>query len=208
MPPMNNPSPLRKLRFILWVLVAAAAVALALLLLRPGGQVPRPAPQQDYAAAIGGPFELTAPDGKTVTDRDLRGRPFALFFGFTRCPDVCPTTLARLAKLRSQMGKDGDKFQIVFVSVDPEADTPADIGRYVALFGTPIIGLTGTPEQIERIAKAYKIYYAKVPQDGGNYTVDHSATVFLMDRNGRFQSTLDNQESDSAALGKLRRLVA
>lgn len=202
---MSKSSPLRTVRLILWVLVAAAAIALALLLLR---SPQSPPPPQTYSAAIGGPFALTAPDGRTVTDKDLRGRPFALFFGFTRCPDVCPTTLARLAKLRRDMGKDGDKFRIVFVSVDPDADTPANIGRYIGLFGTPIVGLTGTPNQIAAIAKAYRIYYAKVPQDGGNYTVDHSATVFLMDRDGRFQSTLDNQESDSAALAKLRRLVA
>jgi protein SCO1/2 len=192
-------------RVILWVLVAAAAIALALLLLR---QPEPPAPAQDYTAAIGGPFAMTAPDGKTVTDKDLRGRPYALFFGFTRCPDVCPTTLARLAKLRRDLGEDGDKFQIVFVSVDPEADKPADVGRYIALFETPIVGLTGTPEQVDAIAKAYRIYYAKVPQDGGNYTIDHSAVVFLMDRDGRLQSTLDNKENDAAALAKLRRLVA
>lgn len=202
---MSDPGLLRRMRLILWVLVAAAAIALALLLLRQ----PEPhTPVQDYSAAIGGPFTMTAPDGKTVTDKNLSGRPYALFFGFTRCPDVCPTTLARLAKLRRDLGEDGDKFQIVFVSVDPEADTPRDIGRYIALFDTPIVGLTGTPEQVAAIARAYRIYYAKVPQDGGNYTIDHSATVFLMDREGRLQSTLDMEESDEAALAKLRRLVA
>ena len=198
-------SALQTIRFILWLLVAAAAIAVAVLLLR---RPEPPAPAQDYSAAIGGPFAMTAPDGKTVTDKDLRGQPYVLFFGFTRCPDVCPTTLARLAKLRRDMGEDGDRFQIVFVSVDPEADKPADVGRYIALFGTPIVGLTGTPQQVAAIAKAFRIYYAKVPQDGGNYTVDHSATVFLMDRDGRLQSTLDMKESDSAALAKLRRLVA
>lgn len=201
---MSNPGLLRQVRVILWLLVAAAAIALALLLLRQ----PEPPAPQDYAAAIGGPFTMTASDGKTVTDNDLHGRPYALFFGFTRCPDVCPTTLARLAKLRRDLGADGDKFQIVFVSVDPDADKPADVGRYIALFGTPIVGLTGTPEQVAAIAKAFRIYYAKVPQDGGNYTIDHSANVFLVDRDGRLQSTLDMKESDEAALAKLRRLIA
>lgn len=204
-PQPTSRNPLRTVRFILWLLVAAAAIGLALLLLR---RPEPPAPAQEYAAAIGGPFAMSAPDGKTVTDKDLRGRPYVLFFGFTRCPDVCPTTLARLAKLRRDLGKDGDKFRIVFVSVDPDADKPADVGRYIALFGTPIVGLTGTPEQVAAIAKAYRIYYAKVPQEGGNYTVDHSATVFLMDQDGRLQSTLDMKESDEAALAKLRRLVA
>lgn len=199
---MNN---LGRIRIILWALVALALVAFAYLQLRPR---PVPQPQPSYAAAVGGPFALTAADGSTVTDQDLKGRPFALFFGFTRCPDVCPTTLARLAKLRGRIGQAGEKLQIVFVSVDPESDTPADIGQYTAMFGTPIIGLTGTADQVARIAKAYHIYYAKVPQDGGNYTVDHSATVFLMDGDGKLQSTLDMKESDEAALAKLNRLVA
>jgi protein SCO1/2 len=199
------PGPLRRLRLVLWALVALAGIAF--LYLQTRGREPAQ-PPQGYAASIGGPFALTAPDGTTVTDQTLKGRPFALFFGFTRCPDVCPTTLARLAKLRRDMGSDGDKLQIVFVSVDPEADKPADIGRYVDLFGTPVVGLTGTPGQIARIAKAYGVYYAKVPQDGGNYTVDHTATVFLVDREGRLQSTLDMKEGDEAALAKLRRLVA
>ena len=195
---------LGQVRLVLWALVALAAVGFAYLQLRPARL---PEPSQAYATSLGGPFTLTAADGSTVTDQSLRGTPFALFFGFTRCPDVCPTTLARLARLRGQMGSDGEKLRIVFVSVDPESDTPADIGQYTALFGTPILGLTGTPEQIAQIAKAYRIYYAKVPQDGGNYTVDHSATVFLMDRDGRLQSTLDMKEGDEAALAKLRRLV-
>lgn len=199
---MNN---LGKVRVALWALVALALAGFAYLQFRPK---PLPQPEQSYASSVGGPFTLTAADGSTVTERSLQGRPYALFFGFTRCPDVCPTTLARLAKLRGQMGDEGKKLQIVFVSVDPESDTPADIGQYTSLFGTPIVGLTGTPEQIAKIAKAFHIYFAKVPQESGNYTVDHSATVFLMDGQGRFQSTLDLKESDAAALAKLKRLVA
>ena len=198
-------SKLGAVRIILWGLVALAVIGLAYLQLKP---TRLPQPEQSYAASLGGPFTLTAADGSTVTDQSLKGRPFVLFFGFTRCPDVCPTTLARLAKLRGAMGSEGEELQIVFVSLDPEADKPADIGRYIDLFQTPIVGLTGTPEQVARIAKAYGIYYAKVPQDGGNYTIDHTATVFVMDREGRLQSTLDMKESDEAALAKLRRVAA
>lgn len=196
---------LGRVRIVLWALVALAIVGFGYLQFRP---TPLPQPTQSYASSVGGPFTLTAADGSTVTEQSLRGRPYALFFGFTRCPDVCPTTLARLAKLRGQMGSRGEKLQIVFVSVDPESDTPADIGQYTALFGTPIVGLTGTPEQVAKAAKAFRIYYAKVPQEGGNYTVDHSATVFLMDGQGRLQSTLDMKEGDAAALAKLNQLVA
>lgn len=199
-----RPGRFGRLRLVLWAMVALAAIGFAYLQFRDGQPAGR---QENYSAAVGGPFALISPDGSTVTERTLRGRPFALFFGFTRCPDVCPTTLARLVKLRRDLASDGEELQIVFVSVDPEADKPDEIGRYIGLFGAPIIGLTGTPEQVAQIAKAYGVYYSKAPQEGDNYTIDHTATVFLMDRDGRLQSTLDMKESDEASLSKLRRLV-
>lgn len=162
---------------------------------------------QNYASAIGGRFALTDPKGRTVTNETLKGKPFAIFFGFTRCPDVCPTTLARMADLRKKLGKDGDKFQIVFVSVDPEQDKPADIGQYLTLFGTPIIGLTGTGEQLAQIKQAYRVYAKKVPLEGGDYTVDHTATIYLMGPKGEFISTVDAHEADKPALEKLRRVI-
>lgn len=196
---------LRHLRRALWLTVfAAAGIALYAATNRPEG----PTVSSDFADSVGGPFTLTAADGSTVTERTLAGRPFAIFFGFTRCPDVCPTTLARLARLRERMGDEGDEFEIVFVSVDPEIDRPEDIGNYVALFDTPIMGLTGTPEQVEAITQAYHVFYEKVPIDGGGYTVDHSASVFLMDRDGRLQSIIDHHEDPDSALAKLERLVA
>lgn len=195
---------LRTVRIVLWLLVLLAAGAGLYALLNGGEQSPE---QTDYGDTVGGPFALTAPDGSTVTDETLAGKPFAIFFGFTRCPDVCPTTLARLARLRERMGEDGDAFEIVFVSVDPEYDTPQDIGRYVALFGTPIIGLTGTQEQIDAIVGAYHAFYEKVPIEGGSYTVDHTASVFLMDREGKLQSIIDYHESAETSLAKLQQLV-
>ncbi|RXZ64185.1 SCO family protein [Pelagerythrobacter rhizovicinus] len=209
---MTDPAPsgrtakrLKALRAILWALVLLAAGAGLYALLNRSEQPPEAAP---YGDAVGGPFALTAPDGSTVTERTLAGKPFALFFGFTRCPDVCPTTLARLAQLRERMGEQGDGFEIVFVSVDPESDTPEDIGRYVALFDTPILGLTGTKEQIDAIVGAYHAFYEKVPTEGGGYTVDHTASVFLMDREGKLQSIIDHHESAETSLDKLERLVS
>jgi protein SCO1/2 len=120
---------------------------------------------------------------------------------------VCPTTLSRVARLRARLGEGGDRLNIVFVSVDPEEDTPEQIGRYLTLFGTPIVGLTGTPEALAAARRAYAVHAERVPLEGGGYTIDHTATVFLMGRDGAFVSTLDVHEDDAPALAKLRRLV-
>lgn len=194
-------------RWILWlvVLLVAGGLGLAAGSRRDEGAGD---PASGHANAFGGPFTLTAPDGSTVTEKTLTGRPYAIFFGYTRCPDVCPTSLARMARLRKQLGQDGMKFDIVFVSVDPGRDKPADLGNYVALFGTPIIGLTGTDAQLEQIKKGYGVYAAKVPQPGGDYTIDHTAAITLMNAKGAFSGTIDTQESDVTALEKLKRLIA
>jgi protein SCO1/2 len=193
-------------KWIIWlaVLFVGALIAVAVMNHGKGGG----AADGDYARAFGGPFTLTAPDGATVTEKTLAGRPYAIFFGFTRCPDVCPTSLARMARLRKQLGPQAMKFNIVFVSVDPGHDKPADLGNYVALFGTPIIGLTGTDAQLEQIKKGYGVYSAKVPQPGGDYTIDHTVAIYLMTAKGEFSGTIDFQESDATALEKLKRLIA
>ena len=209
MPDIEHPtgqSGLARLRWAIWIVVGVVAlIGLAILFDRAR---PVSDPASDYASAFGGPFTLTAPDGSAVTEKTLAGKPYAIFFGFTRCPDVCPTSLARMARLRKQLGADGIKFNIVFVSVDPGHDKPADLGNYVALFGTPIIGLTGTGAQIEQIKKGYGVYSAKVPQPGGDYTIDHTAAITLMTAKGAFSGTIDHQESDTVALEKLKRLIA
>jgi protein SCO1/2 len=158
--------------------------------------------------SIGGAFELLDRDSRPFTDANLRGRPFAIYFGYTRCPDVCPTTLLHLADWRRRMGADGEKLQIVFVSVDPEIDTPASVGAYVDLFRASMIGLTGTPAQVAAIADAYRVVYAKVPQPSGGYNVDHSTAVFLVDSAGSYVDSISPLDNDEAALAKLRRLVA
>lgn len=155
----------------------------------------------------GGPFTLVSSTGKPFTLADLGGKPYAIYFGFTRCPDVCPTSLAKMARLRARMGRDGEKFAILFVSVDPGHDKPKDVGQYVTLFGTPIIGLTGSDAQLAAIEKAYGVYVAKVPQPGGDYTIDHTAAIYLMDAKGGFQNMIGYDEGDDAALAKLKQLV-
>ncbi|MBW8294502.1 SCO family protein [Sphingopyxis sp.] len=200
---------LKNLRVLLWIVAGLAAV-IGLLLY--AGSAQKNIPASDYASAFGGPFELTAADGSKVTDKTLAGKPYAIFFGFTRCPDVCPTSLARMARLRQQLGDEGMKFNIVFVSVDPEQDKPSDIGSYVELFGTPIIGLTGDDTQLAQIKKGYGVYAKQVPinpaQPQGDYTIDHTAAIYLIGAKGEFVSTIDYHEADSVALDKLRRLIA
>jgi protein SCO1 len=206
-PPRGSAQGLRTLRLFLWaaVLLMAGMGLWAWLGDKPAAPA---ATVTTFADSVGGPFTLTAPDGSTVTEQTLAGKPFAIFFGFTRCPDVCPTSLAKMARLRKALGPDGDKFAIVFVSVDPGYDKPEDIGRYVDLFGTPIIGLTGNDEQLAQIVAAYHVFYEKVPVEGGDYTIDHTAAVYLMDRAGKLQSIIDYHEDEDTALAKLRRLVA
>lgn len=190
------------LSIVALLLVAIAAGAALRLALH--GEPPAADAQ---TAPIGGAFELLDRDSRPFTDKDLLGRPFAIYFGYTRCPDVCPTTLMQLAHWRRQLGADGEKLQIVFVSVDPEIDTPASVGAYADLFKASMIGLTGTPAQIDAITRAYRVVYMKVPQPSGGYNVDHSTSVFLMDSAGSFSGVLRPLDSEEEALEKLRRLV-
>jgi len=195
---------LRRVRIGLWLVVGLVALVALVMTLMPRPAVPIASSQS--MTEIGGPFTLTGSDGRPFSSSRLAGKPYALFFGFTHCPDVCPTTLARLARLRTTLGKGDDSFAIVLVSVDPERDTPAAMARYASLFGTPVIALTGSTAAIDGVKKQYGVYSAKVPQPGADYSVDHTATVFLIDRKGKFVATLAPDEGDEAARAKLERL--
>ncbi len=139
-------------------------------------------------AAIGGPFQLTDQAGQTVTDKDLKGRPTLIFFGFTHCPDVCPTALFEISEVLKAMGKDADRVNAFFVSVDPERDTAAAMKDYLSSFDPHLKGLTGNPEAVAKVLSAYRVYSKKVPLKDGDYTMDHTALIYLMDRDGRFVS--------------------
>ena len=197
---------MRRIRIGLWLLVGLAAIAGLVIALMPK-PADAPIASSQSMIEIGGPFTLTASDGKPFSSDRLKGKPFALFFGFTHCPDVCPTTLARLARLRAAQGKGDDSFAIVLVTVDPERDTPVVMARYAGLFGTPVIALTGPVTAIEGVKKQFGVYSAKVPQAGTDYTIDHTATVFLIDRSGKFAATISPGEGDPAAWAKLERLA-
>jgi protein SCO1/2 len=198
---------MRVVRIVLWVLVAIAAAAFAYLTFRPAPQQ-QPQGTAFNLTGMGGPFTLTGSDGKPFSSSALSGKPHAIFFGFTHCPDVCPTTLARMVKLRNDLGAGDDSFQILFVTVDPERDGPSEVGKYAELFDSPVIGLTGSPAQIEQVKKQFGIFSRKVPDQSGGYSVDHTATVLLFDRNGRFTGTISPEESESAAVAKLKRITA
>ena len=156
-------------------------------------------------AAIGGPFTLTDQNGRTVTDRELKGKPFLVFFGFTHCPDVCPTTLFEVSEILRALGSDADRLGALFITVDPERDTSDVMKDYLSSFDSHLSGLTGDAAAIAAVAKAYRVYFEKVPLDQGGYTMDHSAFVYLMDKNGRFVSLFDLQRPTAAAADDLRR---
>jgi len=195
----------RRARLIIWAIVAAVLVVLGVLMLT-GQRARQPAQQTMVKADYGGPFTLVGADGKPFGTEQLKGKPYALFFGFTHCPDTCPTTLARLVKLRRDAGGDS-AFNIVFVTVDPERDGPKEMAAYSNAFGAPIIGLTGSAGQIAKVEKQFGIYAKKVPA-GDDYTMDHTATVLLFDRKGQFVATISPDEGDQAALDKLKRITA
>ncbi len=202
------------LRTIRWLAWGAVGILGFVLMATTGGWLvsdgplgPRRVATGPQSLAIGGPFSLTDHRGRAVTERDFRGRPMAVFFGFTYCPDVCPTTLTEMAGFIEALGPDADRIQWVFVSVDAERDTPQALASYLEAFDHRITGLTGTEEQIAAAARAFRVYYRRVPLESGSYTMDHAASVFLLDAEGRFAGTLDYKESERVALEKLRLLL-
>jgi protein SCO1/2 len=197
---------LAKVRLLLWLLVALAVAATAAMLLVKRAPQPPQLAATGAQTTFGGPFTLVGADGKPFDSAKLLGKPYAIYFGFTRCGDVCPTTLSRLVKLRQQSGGD-DAFRIVFVTIDPANDGPKEVGQYASLFNAPIIGLTGSQGQIDAVKKQYGIYAEPVPHAAMGEQMNHTATVLLFDRNGKFVTTITPDEPDSDALAKLQRLA-
>jgi protein SCO1 len=151
-------------------------------------------------AAIGGPFQLTDQSGATVTERSLQGRPTLIFFGFIHCPDVCPTSLFEISEVLRAMGKDADRVNAYFVSVDPERDNDAAMKDYLSSFDPHLKGLTGDPDAVAKVLSAYRVYAKKVPLKDGDYTMDHTALTYLMDRDGKFVAPFNlNRKPDEAA---------
>ena len=151
-------------------------------------------------AAIGGPFQLTDQSGATVTEKNLQGKPSIIFFGFTHCPDVCPTALFEMSEILRAMGKDADRVNAYFISVDPERDNKDAMKDYLSSFDPHLQGLTGDPDAIAKVLSAYRVYSKKVPLKDGDYTMDHTALTYLMDRDGRFVAPFNlNRKPEEAA---------
>ena len=158
------------------------------------------------ASAVGGPFRLVDQDGKVTTDQDFKGKPFLVFFGFTHCPDVCPTALFEISEVFGKLGADTERVRALFITVDPERDTPEKLKDYLASFDSHVRGLTGDPAAVQAVTKSYRVYSKKVPLEGGkDYTMDHTAIVYLMDKEGRFVAPFNLKRRPEEAATELRR---
>ena len=188
------------------VVVAAFAASLAIGLLATlwllGGWSGATAP-----ASIGGPFQLSDQTGASVTEKNLQGHPSLVFFGFTHCPDVCPTSLFEMSEVMRALGSDADKVNAYFVSVDPERDTPAAMKDYLSSFDPHLKGLTGSPEAVAKMVSAYRVYARKVPLKDGDYTMDHTALIYLMDRSGHFVAPFNLKRTSEEAAKDLKRYL-
>lgn len=158
-------------------------------------------------SAIGGPFKLIDENGKPITDQDMKGRPFLVFFGYTHCPDICPTTLFEMSEVMHALGKDADRIGALFITVDPERDTPAAIKDYLSSFDPHLRGATGNRQAIVAAEKAYRVYAKKVPAENGDYSMDHTALVYLMDKQGRFVAPFKLDRKPEEAAADLRRYL-
>ena len=200
---------LRNLRFFLWALVGIVAISATLLTLVGSHDEPRRegVVEPGRPMAEGADWRLLDETGSAFTPDHLRAKPTLVVFGFTHCPDVCPTSLSYVASTLQALGPQAEAVRPVFVTVDPERDTTAVIAEYTDLFDPRILGVTGTPDQVAAALKSLGAYSRKVPQDDGSYIMDHTATMLLLDDQGRPRSTLDIHEAPEIAAGKVRLLL-
>src|SRR5438132_1343650 len=183
------------------ILGAGAFLGLALR------DTPRGVAGTALGSAIGGPFRLVDQNGGTVTDADLKGKWLLVYFGYTHCPDACPTALNDIAIALEELGPKRDAVRPVFITVDPERDTPESLKAYVTSFDAPILALTGTADQLAQAAKGYRGYYAKHPEAGGDYSMDHSSVIYVMDPEGRFTASFTHESAPEQIAERLKKLI-
>lgn len=194
---------LKQLRIALWALAGIAAVSVPIVYM---SRTPV-AERSSGIASVGGPFRLTSANGGEFDSQNLAGKPFAVFFGFTHCPDVCPTTTAEMTGYLSELGDEAKDFNVLFVTVDPARDTAEALKDFLSSFDPRIVGLTGPQDKIDAMLRAYGATATRVELDGGNYTMDHTASVFLYGPDGKLVSTLDYKEKPTVKLQKIRNLL-
>ena len=192
------------------ILSIVASMGGGLFIAEQSGQISLNPPQDTSSgkAAIGGSFTLTDQNGNQVSDRQFRGKTMLVFFGFTSCPSICPVGLATLTQVMEQLGNDGKRVQPVFITVDPETDTPARMKEFLTNFHPAILGLTGTPEQINAVQSAYKVYATKVESKDmpGGYNVDHSGFIYLLDKQGEYSAHFQYQDAAPDIANAIRRM--
>jgi protein SCO1 len=191
------------------VIYATLGLLLAVLLVGAGGFLWLTGNGGNNAISVGGPFTLEDGGGKAVTDRDFRGKYMLVYFGYTFCPDVCPTTLNAVADAMDKLGPAASRIQPLFITVDPKRDTPAVVKQYAAAFGPNIEGLTGTADEIAQVAKGYRVYYAEHRTGPGpdDYSMDHSSVLYLMGPDGRFLAPLRADQSGDEIAANLKKLM-
>ena len=181
------------------LILAGGVVTLSAVLLRNG--------QNREITALGGPFRLIDQSGRGVDEKVLVGKPTILFFGYTHCPDICPTRLYEMAQFVAMLGPEGGRLNVVFASIDPERDTPALLKDYLAGFNDRFIGLTGSPEAVAAFAKAWRAFYRKVANGSDNYTMDHTAALYLLDKKGQFVALIDIERAPDKASAMVKTLL-
>ena len=193
---------MKAFRFVLWGMVAIFAAIFGFLYWQSASGV------QVSGVQIGGPFKLAAANGGVLDSESLKGKPYGLFFGFTRCPVVCPTSLMDMTNAYEKMGDKAKDFKIYFVTVDPERDTADFLKQYLESFHPNIVGLVPTLEELRKVASDSRAFYEKVPTSDGSYTMNHTASVFLFDKTGTFSGTIAFEEAEATRIGKIERLLA
>lgn len=195
-------SSLKIIRIALWSLIAVIVAAMSFTLFM-GSK-----PQNMVTAELGAPFKLVDHNGAPITDSVFDDGPVAMFFGFTHCPEVCPTTMFEMSGWMEQLGEDGEALKGVFVTIDPERDTPALMKNYVTNLSDRFTGITGPKEDVEAMARSWRVYFKRQELDDGDYTMDHTASIFLLKPGGKFFGTIAWGENPETAVEKMKRLVA
>lgn len=195
---------LQTIRYTIW---GAAAVILLVFAFVFWSRTNVETADSSAVVTIGGPFTLTAHDGATITDAALEGQPTLMFFGFTHCPDVCPTALAEVGTWLDALGPDADQLSVYLVTVDPERDTVPAMAQYLTVFDPQITGLTGTPEQIDAMLEEFHVFRERIEVENGDYTMSHTAAFYLFDANGEFADVINYNDGRDAAVADIRAVI-